>query len=461
MILTQEINFCDPVGLFRGFSDMPWAIFLDSALMSAENRYSFIGIDPFLKLQSKHGQISVNQQVCSGNPFLQLKNLLKQYPLVIDSNLCPFQGGIMGYFGYDLCQHLEKLPQPLIDDMKFPDISIGFYDLVVGFDLLLKKAWVFSSGYPEQDNLARQHRATMRTNFLLEKIKSQTARSPLSFSGITGEIQSNFTAASYQAAVGAAIEYILAGDIFQVNLSQRFSAKLSACENLFGLYERLRLVNPAPFAAYLNFSPTYIISSSPEQFLQTRKKQVKTKPIKGTMPRGKTPELDQAYAEKLLASEKDRAENIMIVDLMRNDLSRVCENHSVYVTKLCELESFSTVHHLVSTVVGQLRTDQDSIDLLTAVFPGGSVTGAPKIRAMEIITEIEQYARGPYCGSIGYIGFNNDMDVSIAIRTLAIQNDRMVFQAGGAIVADSDPVSEYQETLDKARALIQCLDQNL
>lgn len=459
MLLIEEINFCEPVELVRSFADIPWTVFLDSASISENSHYSFIGIDPFLKIQSKNGYFTVNEVTYPVNPFAELQKILTQYSLDIDSNLCPFQGGAMGYFGYDLCQHLEKFSTTLLDTIKCPDMSIGLYDLVLGFNLASKKAWIFSSGYPEQKLSLRKKRATLRRDFLLQQINAalQKPKSQLPFKGIEGDIESNFNKTTYQAAIRKAIHYILDGDIFQVNLSQRFSAKMKKTASPFALYEKFRSINPAPFSAYLNFSPTYLISASPERLLKLQGKHVKTQPIKGTCPRGKTPSLDEAAAKKLLMSEKDRSENIMIVDLMRNDLSRVCEENSIHVPTLCDLESFSTVHHLVSTIIGKLRADKNAIDLLCAAFPGGSVTGAPKIRAMEIITEIEKYARGPYCGSIGYIGFNGDMDTSIVIRTFTVQHDNIVFQAGGAIVADSVPTAEYQETLDKAYALINSL----
>jgi para-aminobenzoate synthetase component 1 len=253
------------------------------------------------------------------------------------------------------------------------------------------------------------------------------------------------------------IDYIYAGDIYQANLSQRFQTILPEGDSPFALYQRLRRLNPAPFAAYLNFGDIVIASASPERFLQLRGGWVETRPIKGTRPRGATPVEDKAHARELLASEKDRAENVMIVDLLRNDLSRVCRDHTVTVPELCVLESYATVHHLVSTVVGQLNPGATAIDLLRATFPGGSITGAPKIRAMEIIAALEPTQRGPYCGSIGYVGFDGNIDSSITIRTYAIKNNVVTFQAGGGIVADSDPAAEYEETLTKAGALMEAV----
>jgi para-aminobenzoate synthetase component 1 len=276
---------------------------------------------------------------------------------------------------------------------------------------------------------------------------------------IAGETRmtSNFARPAYEAAVARVVEYILAGDIFQANLSQRFLAELPPGLDAFGLYLRLRQRNPAPFAAYLDAGGVQIASASPERFLELRGRQVETRPIKGTRPRGATPEEDRRLGEELLGSEKDRAENVMIVDLLRNDLSRVCRDHTVLTPEICVLESFATVHHLVSTVTGELRPGLDAVDLLRATFPGGSITGAPKIRAMEIIAELEPTARGPYCGAIGWMGADGWMDTSITIRTFAIRDGKVAFQAGGGIVADSDPAAEYEETLAKARALLDSL----
>lgn len=266
--------------------------------------------------------------------------------------------------------------------------------------------------------------------------------------------KSNFTAAEYKKAVTQTIEYIRTGDIFQANLSQRFDAELPKNFDAFAHYMLLRSINPAPFAGFMNFGELQISSASPERFLTVRGREVETRPIKGTRPRSPIPGVDRIYRNLLENSEKERAENTMIVDLMRNDLSKVCEPGSIDVARLCNIESFATVHHLVSTVRGVLGHGRKATDLLRACFPGGSITGAPKIRAMEIIEEMEQTRRGPYCGSMGYIGFNGAMDSNILIRTLVYEGQNVSLQAGGGIVADSVPQNEYQETLDKAEAML-------
>jgi para-aminobenzoate synthetase component 1 len=296
-----------------------------------------------------------------------------------------------------------------------------------------------------------------RLDAMSERLSAADPPPPPSPPAAPLEVASNFSRSDYEAMVRRVVDYILAGDIFQANLSQRFRAPLPEGMTPFGLYCRLRRLNPAPFAAFLKFDDVEIASASPERFLSLRGNRVETCPIKGTRPRGCTPTEDRILADELLDSEKDRAENVMIVDLLRNDLSRVCRDGSVEVPRLCGLESFATVHHLVSTVLGELRPGMTAVDLLAACFPGGSITGAPKIRAMEIIAGLEPTRRGPYCGSIGYIGFDGSMDTSIVIRTYAMRNGQVTFQAGGGIVADSEPAAEYAETLAKAQALIAAL----
>jgi para-aminobenzoate synthetase component 1 len=335
---------------------------------------------------------------------------------------------------------------------------VGFYDVVLAFDQRERKAWILSSGYPESDPQGRQSRAEARARALAARLATApVAAGPPPDSRGPVAIASNFTRPDYEAAVARVIDYIFAGDIFQANLTQRFRTELPAGLTPFTLYRRLRQLNPAPFAAYLDFGEVVIASSSPERFLAVRDGRVETRPIKGTRPRGRSPAEDQALMGALLASEKDRAENVMIVDLLRNDLSRVCRDASVEVPELCICEAFATVFHLVSTIVGELAPGRSALDLLRSSFPGGSITGAPKIRAMEIIAGLEPTQRGPYCGAIGYLGFDGTMDSNIVIRTYALRGSTVTFQAGGGIVADSDPAEEYEESLAKARALIAAL----
>lgn len=363
---------------------------------------------------------------------------------------------MVGYLAYDLCHQLEKIPFQT-DEFNFPDMELGCYDLVIGFDHIEQRAWLFSSGLPQKDLKQRQRRAQNRAQWLLEKIKKVP---PLVFSEVVCVIEAitaNFSERTYCDAVQKALRFIEAGDIFQVNLSQRFTTPLPESLTPFELYCRLRQFNPAPFASYLNLGTTIIASASPERFLRLNKGHVETRPIKGTAPRGMSTQHDQELAQQLINNEKERAENIMVVDLLRNDLSRVCHAKSVRVPQLCGIENYATVHHLVSVIEGQLREDCNAVSLLQATWPGGSISGVPKVRAMGIIAELEPTARGPYCGCIGYWGYDGNMDTAITIRTFAIKNNHVIYQAGGGITAASDPAAEYQETLVKAQALQRAL----
>jgi para-aminobenzoate synthetase component 1 len=363
----------------------------------------------------------------------------------------------VGYFSYDLCHFIERLPAAAVDDLHLPDCYLAFYDAVVAFDHREGKSYLIATGFPELAEGRRQRRAAEKMQELKSRVLNFTPPSEAGVKAAGGNVllKSNFSHEAYLAAVATAREYICAGDIFQVNLSQRFEADLSISS--YELNNRLRKINPAPFASYFNFDGVSIVGASPERFLKVRGDRVETRPIKGTRPRGKTPEEDRALAQELLSSVKDRAENMMIVDLERNDIGRVCRYGTVKVTELAALETYPTVFHLTSTVEGRLSAGKSRIDLLKATFPGGSITGAPKVRAMEIIDELEPTRRSVYTGSLGYLGFSGDMDLDIVIRTMLVKEGRAYFQVGGAVVYDSEPEAEYLETLDKGRALIQAL----
>jgi para-aminobenzoate synthetase component 1 len=417
------------------------------------SRFSILGLDPFLWFESKGESISIEQngkkEYFSGNPFDKLKELLAFYKVNGIEGL-PMPGGLVGYFAYDLCHHIEKLPRNAADDLKLPDISAGLYDALVITDHLSGKMYVVAvifSGLSE--------------NGIIEKVKSIKALLEESehagkiyqntLPAIESVLESNFTKPDYCAIVDKAKEYIRNGDIYQVNLSQRFKTSISMPP--IELYSKLRGLNPAPFAAFLDCGCVKVLSSSPERFLALRGNYLETRPIKGTYPRSADPNEDLRNKDLLQKSEKDRAENLMIVDLMRNDIGKVCRTGSVKATELFKAESYATVHHLVSTVTGELLEECDAIDCLKATFPGGSITGAPKIRAMEIIDELEPTCRSVYTGSIGYIGFDGNMDLNIAIRTILVNGNNAYYQVGGGIVWDSIPENEYEETLHKGLAL--------
>ncbi len=461
--------------LFELVKDNPYSFFLDSGMDPQRlGRYSFLGSEPFLVISSRGSEITLvrgrEHEVQHGNPFDATGKLLEIYKLDPCPAPIPFLGGAVGYFSYDLCHFIERLPSTAIDDLKLPESYFAFYDAIMAFDHLEGRAYIVATGFPELEEEQRLRRARMRIDemkdWLYVASPRQEASLPRKKRLGEGEFQpiqenrrvllkSNFTPEEYIKAVDRVREYIAAGDAFQVNLSQRFEADLKIPP--YELYKRLRMVNPAPFASYLNFQGVTIVSASPERFLKVQGDLVETRPIKGTRPRGRDPVEDHRLARELTHSTKDQAENVMIVDLERNDLGRVCRYGTVKVTQLAILETFPTIFHLTSTVVGRLRRGKSNIDLLKATFPGGSITGAPKVRAMEIIDELEPTKRSVYTGSIGYLSFNADIDINIVIRTFLIKEGKAYFQVGGGIIYDSDSEAEYMETLDKAKALIQAL----
>jgi len=464
--LVEEIhNPPSALMVFELFKDRPFSFFLDSGMDPGKlGRYSFIGSDPFMVMTSRGNEITLDscgdKKVIHGNPFDVLGDLLSEYRLDETHANLPFTGGAVGYLSYDLGNFIEKLPSTVVDDLRLPEIYLAFYDSVIAFDHLEKRAYIASTGFPEM-GLARNKRAEARLRELLrviEEVPSSDQTDSDCFSETverTIDLRSNFTHEEYVRAVETVREYIIAGDIFQANISQRFEAEMPLPP--YELYRRLRQINPAPFAGYLNFDGVSIVSASPERFLRVRSDLVETRPIKGTRPRGEDPSSDRALADELINSAKDRAEHMMIVDLERNDLGRVCRYGTVKPSELLALEKYATVFHLTSTVEGRLRKEKGIIDLLKATFPGGSITGAPKVRAMEIIDELEPTRRSVYTGSIGYIGFDGELDLNIAIRTILVKDGTAYFQVGGAVVYDSDPEGEYIETLDKAKALILAL----
>jgi para-aminobenzoate synthetase component 1 len=462
-----------PWDVFHRLAALPRLLFFDSALAHPSlGRYSFVTADPCRWLWSRGRETHLSpatRPLPDADPFTVLTQLLADFRAERLPGLPPFQGGAAGLFGYDLCHHIERLPRPRHDEFETPDLAVGFYDWVVAFDHGANRAWIISTGFPENELRARRQRAGRRLRQVKRWLSADPGVgkraapprpdvSPLApqwpVPGCPG-LTSNFDRAGYLVAARRAVEYVHAGDCFQVNLSQRLlvPSRLAAVE----LYGRLRRRNAAPFAGYFDLGEFVVASASPERFLWVQNGEVETRPIKGTRPRGAAPEEDAARARELLASAKDRAENVMIVDLLRNDLGRVCRYGSVRVPAVCRLESYPTVHHLVSEVRGRLRDGLGPVDLLRAAFPGGSVTGAPKVRAMEIIAELEPTARGPYCGSLGYVGFDGSADTNLLIRTFTVGRGWVQFPVGGGIVADSVPEREYEETWDKAEGLLRAL----
>ncbi len=462
----------DPVEVAARFLDLPYMIYLDSA---AGTGCSFLAADPAVVVRSKGAVTEILRlgtwRPAEGDALGVVRGMLEDARIDPVPGLPPFQGGVAGYIGYDYGAVLERIPPTRYDDLVLPDVILGFYDWVIAWDHHLGAAWIVSLGLPacgpERERQARErmemvaaraarvggHRGVSAASRPRPAAPAPSYPVTSTDAAVAIGLRSTFTHRGYLDAVAKVREYIVAGDIFQANLSQRFQTPLR--EPPFELYRRLRRRNPAPFAAYLGFDDVTVLSASPERFLRLdHDRQVETRPIKGTRPRGLVPMHDAALGRALAESEKDRAENVMIVDLLRNDLSRVCRPGTVRVPELFALEQHPTVHHLVSTVVGELEPPADAVELVRAAFPGGSITGAPKVRAMEIIAELEPTRRGVYCGSIGYISASGAMDTSIVIRTFVAAGDELYFQAGGGIVADSDPELEYRETLDKVSGLI-------
>lgn len=463
--LVEELAGAPPAEtVFSRLARLPHCLFLDSALRHPRlGRYSFVAADPFDFLECS----------AQGDALRSLEMALSRFQTKAIAGLPPFQGGAAGMLAYDLGRQFERLPRPRADEFAVPEVALGLYDVVVAWDYRDDRAWIFSSGLPEQSEPARIDRATKRLQWfkhallgnetferaagISEEISGRrllhAAELVQQFpTGRLPQLTSNFSRDDYLAAVQRAIDYICAGDVFQVNLSQRLLHPAES--DSASLYLRLRERNPAPFAGYFDLGAFQIVSASPERFVQVLDGWVETRPIKGTRQRADQGSIDSGYANGLLASEKDRAENVMIVDLLRNDLSRVCRADSVQVTELCSLERYAFVHHLVSAVCGRLRADTNCLGLIRAAFPGGSVTGAPKIRAMEIIAELEPTARGPYCGSLGYLGFDGCMDLSILIRTITAGRGWWQAPVGGGVVAQSLPEAEYEETWHKAEGLL-------
>jgi para-aminobenzoate synthetase component 1 len=457
--LVEELSSIPaPFDLFPRFLGTARPVLLDSALVEGRRgRFSLLTADPFLVVQSKGRQITVEgsgrRDRWEGDPFVALRGVLASYRQQPLPEPATFQGGALGYFAYELGRHVERLPARSRDDLHLPEMNVGLYDWALVHDHLEQRAWLVATGWPEgTEPAARRRLAWVRRRLEGRSYPvAHPAGRPASLDGpIAHGLRGTFTRERYLEAIRTAKAYIREGDIYQVNLSQRFEADLAV--DAWTLYRRLRQVNPAPFAAFLGFPEVAVLSASPEEFLRLEGRQVQTRPIKGTRPRGATDDEDRRLADDLAASEKDRAENVMIVDLLRNDIGRVCEIGSVCVPELFAVETYPTVFQLVSTVTGRLREGLGAVDLLRACFPGGSVTGAPKVRAMEIIDELEPTERSVYCGALGYISFGGDMLTSIPIRTLLVKDGRVYFQVGGGIVADSDPALEYEETLHKARA---------
>ena len=432
-------------------------------------RYSFLSADPLMRFTSRGNQCCVEvgtdrEEFASDHPLEELRGRVQALSVAHPESLPPFIGGAVGYASYDVVRYTEHLPHPPPDDRDLPDLDFGFYNQMCIFDHVNKTVVVlvlvkpadfndldaaYANGQQQVDRLV--HRlSTPKAGLLINEVgDTRNGKSPAGEGALPA---SNFTAADFEQAVDKCVEYIRAGDIFQVVISQRFEVPVSC--PAFEIYRTLRTVNPSPFMFFLRSPDVTLVGSSPEIMCRVVDDQVTVRPLAGTRPRGSTPEEDRLLAEELLADPKERAEHVMLVDLGRNDVGRVAKYGSVKLTDEMTIERYSHVMHITSNVNGELQEGQDAFDALAACLPAGTVSGAPKVRAMEIIDEIEPHRRGPYAGAVGYFDFSGNMDTCIALRTIVLKDQVAYIQAGAGIVADSEPTKEYQETINKARGLI-------
>ena len=442
----------DSAELFSRIADLRGAVFLDSGQPRSERgRFDILAAMPQTWISSRDGVTEVRgaegvQVYKDRNPFEVVRECIK--PLEILESY-PFLTGAIGYFSYDLGRRLETLPEIALDEDQLPELMLGIYDWAVVVDHDARQTTLIGlRGGQTNDNIFESVREMLEEGSSEQRVRTFRTR---------GAVHANMNKQEYLEKFACVQRYICDGDCYQVNLAQRFSVEIEG--GLWSVYRGLREINPAPFSAYLDCGDFQVLSFSPERFLLARAGHVKTRPIKGTRPRHANPAADLAEIEALRSSAKDQAENLMIVDLLRNDMSKSCRSGSIKVSRLFDIESFANVHHMVSTIEGDLEPGKDALDLLQGCFPGGSITGAPKLRAMEIIEELEPHRRGVYCGAIGYISRHGDMDLNIAIRTAVHRDGRLSFFAGGGLVADSKGESEYQESIDKVAPMFRLFGQ--
>jgi len=459
-ILPITPALLDPAALLDALPPGPGRFLLESGAAGPADvrRYSFAGAEPFLTLQTRGRDARISEEgtsrVLQGDPFSILQSLLNRCSVPAPHDFPGFPGGAVGYLSYELGTLVERVPAAPVDDLGLPEIYLGFYDVVLMIDHDRGEAALLI-GAPD----GREAEALSKALRWAEALQAAAPVPDDISRPEAGPARSSLSRTAYRRAAEQVLTYIGAGDIYQANLAQRFTCPYGGTG--WDLYRRLRAVNPAPFAAFMEMGGWQVVSGSPERFITVRGRHIETRPIKGTRPRGATPDEDQAQLAELLASEKDAAELVMIVDLQRNDIGRVCEYGSVRVPDLRRVEATPNVWHTVATVEGRLRPEATTSDILKATFPGGSITGAPKVRAMEIIAELEPVRRDVYTGAIGYLGFDGRLDLNIAIRTAIVKEGNVYFHAGGGIVADSDPGAEYRETLAKGSGIARALGVSL
>lgn len=456
-----------PVSAFAKLDDGGEACLFESVIGGEKvGRHSFLATEPYMRVSAFGKQVTITtddktQHITSDNPLDELRRRLAEVDAPNLSELSPFAGGAIGYAGYDVVRYCENLPHAPEDDRQLPDMSFSFYDLIVAFDNVNKTMDVIALARVGDGDVGDAEKAyeeaIRRIDATVERLSTVDNLRPVDVGDLAAASQavtpkSNFEKHQFEDAVRACVEYIRAGDIFQVVISQRFEVPLKAPP--FELYRTLRMVNPSPFMFFLRTPDTTLVGSSPEIMCRVVGSEVTVRPLAGTRPRGATEAQDLQLAAELLSDEKERAEHVMLVDLGRNDVGRVAKFGSVRISDVMTIERYSHVMHISSNVTGELADGQDAFSGLQASLPAGTVSGAPKVRAMEIIDELEPHRRGPYAGAVGYFDYTGNMDTCIALRTIVIQGQKAYVQAGAGIVADSVPENEYQETVNKARGLL-------
>ena len=462
---------CDsltPVSAFRRIDDGTDACLFESVVGGEQvGRYSFLAVHPHMRLIATGNEVTIERDGQSeshvvDNPLAEFRKLIDSVRVARLEGMPPFTGGAVGYAGYDIVRYVENLPNPPTDDRNISDMSFAFYDSMLVFDNINKTLTVLSLARIDQfDSIDQAYQAASnRINDLIHRLRQPENDLPADDVGLqsetTTEYKSNVSQQQFEASVNKCKEYISAGDIFQVVISQRLETEIE-CDP-FEIYRTLRVLNPSPFMFYLRSGDVTLVGSSPEIMCRVVDGKMTVRPLAGTRRRGRTPDEDAELEQQLLADEKERAEHVMLVDLGRNDVGRVAQYGSVELPDLMVVERYSHVMHISSTVTGQLRDDCDAFDALMASLPAGTVSGAPKVRAMEIIDEIEPHRRGPYAGAVGYFDYSQNMDTCIALRTIVIKGSTAYIQAGAGVVADSDPTSEYKETLSKAKGLLKAIE---